>query len=897
MWVPWRYIRNNLCGRNDMKSAAKFFVAGMILCLGLAMGVRAQDETPPAGGGRGQGAPGRGAATPAQEPVAYDRVITADAKTQHGVFDVHQVKDAYFFEIPASQLNKDFLWVTLIAKTTLGVGYGGQDAGNHVVRWERRGNTVFLRSVSYEIVADDTLPIASAVHAANNDAIIMAFPIRAFGKNEAPVIDVTRLYATEVLEFSARTALRARAFDTTRSYIDRVRAFPENIEVEAMHTYTNPPDTTGRGTPDPTPTPGRGGRGAAGMRGPSGTVLMHFSMVKLPENKMIPRLFDERVGYFSISQEDFGRDEHRAARRTYITRWRLEKKDPNCAMDCEPLKPIVYYVDPATPDKWKPWVKKAIEDWQPAFAAAGFKNGIIAKYAPTPQEDPNWNVEDVRNSVIRWLPSTTENAVGPHIADPRTGEVLNADIQVYHNVMNLASDWYFTQTSPNDPRAQTLPLPDDLMGRLIEYVIAHEIGHTLGFQHNMKSSSLYDVDKLRNPEWLHKMGHVATLMDYSRFNYVAQPEDHIPPEDLIPKIGPYDIWATHWGYAPIPGVKTPDDEKATLDKWSREQDTTKWFRFSTDHSNGTDPGENTEAVGDADAVSSTALGVKNLQRVMNNLVHATTTQGDEPYTRLGEVYGRVLGQWTLEMGHVAVIVGGVESQDKYPDQKGAQFWPTPKAKQAAAVKFLNDNAFKTPTFLIKPELLALFEPSGELARIRTAQMSVLNRLLQDARLERMIEMDAFEPAKSYHTTEFLSDLRNGIWSELSGPAVTIDIYRRNLQDGYVEALSQKINERTAGFEEVRALLRQELRNLSAQLTAAMPKAKDADTRAHLGAVKDEIARALDPKFAVTAETAAPAAGGRGGVRENSVFTADPATLGCWPDYTITVPVAGKGGHQ
>ena len=668
-----------------MKSAAKLFVLAMLLSL--AVGVRAQEEPPPAGGGRGQGG-GRGAAAAAQEPQPYDRVITPDAKTQHGIFDVHQIKDAYFYEIPPSELNKDFLWVTLIAKTTLGVGYGGQSDGNRVVRWERHGNTVYLRSVSYEIVADPSLPIATAVQAANNDSILMAFPIRAFGKNEAPVIDVTRLYATEVPEFSARSPLRARGFDATRSYIDRVRAFPENIEVEAVQTYTNPPEAPaagGRGAPEPGP--GRGGRGAAGMRGNSATVEMHFSMVRLPENKMVPRLFDDRVGYFSISQEDFGRDVHHAAVRTYITRWRLEKKDPSCVKDCEPVKQIVYYVDPATPDKWKPWVKKAIEDWQPAFEEAGFKNAIVGKYAPTPEEDPTWNVEDSRNSVIRWLPSTTENANGPNIHDPRTGEILNADIQVYHNVMNLASDWYFTQVGPLDPRAKTLPLPDDLMGRLIEYVIAHEVGHTLGFQHNMKSSSLYDVKDLRNPEWLHKMGHVATLMDYSRFNYVAQPEDHIPPEDLIPRIGPYDKWATHWGYAPIPGAKTSDEERPTLDKWAREQDTVKWYRFTTEHANNSDPGENTEAVGDADAVYSTGMGMRNLHRVMDMLIPAATTKADEPYARLSELYGRVLGQWTLEMGHVAVIVGGVESQDKYPDQKGPQFWPTPKAQQVAAVKY------------------------------------------------------------------------------------------------------------------------------------------------------------------------------------------------------------------
>ena len=308
---------------------------------------------------------------------------------------------------------------------------------------------------------------------------------------------------------------------------------------------------------------------------------MHYSMVKLPEKPMMPRLFDERVGYFTVRQTDYGQDEHRAPERRYITRWRLEKKDPNAALS-EPVKPIVYYVDPATPTKWVPYIKTGIENWQPAFEAAGFKNAIIAKEAPSQEQDPDWSPEDARYSVIRWLPSTIENASGPHVTDPRTGEILESDIQYYHNVMNLSRDWYFLQVGPLDPRAQKLPLPDDLMGTLVEYVVAHEVGHTLGFQHNMKASATYPAEKVRDKEWLKTMGHTPTLMDYSRFNYVAQPEDKIDParsdsrHRAIRQVGD-DVGLQ----ADSRRASTPDEEKKTLDEWARAQDKTPWLRFST----------------------------------------------------------------------------------------------------------------------------------------------------------------------------------------------------------------------------------------------------------------------------------------------------------------------------
>jgi hypothetical protein len=807
----------------------------------------------------------------------YDRVITKDAKSDAGVFTVHRIKDKVYYEIPKKELSKEFLWVSQIARTTLGVGYGGQAMGNRVVKWERQNNRVLLRNVSYEVVADASQPISKAVQAANNDAIIRSFYIEALGKDDSVVLDVTSMFTTEITEFNAKSRLRARIFDASRSFIERIVSFPTNIEVEATHTFSNPPDPTPSAATPPNPFLG------AGMGSGSASVVMHYSMVKLPEKPMMPREYDERVGYFSIRKTDYGKDEHRSPQRTYITRWRLEKKDPNAELS-EPIKPIVYYVDPATPTKWVKYLKQGIEDWQPAFEAAGFKRAIIAKEAP--KDDPEWSAEDARYSVIRWLPSTIENASGPHVHDPRTGEILESDIQFYHNVMNLARDWYFTQVGPLDPRAAKLPLPDDLMGELIRYVVAHEVGHTLGFQHNMKASSMYPIEKVRDREWVKKMGHTPTLMDYSRFNYVAQPEDKIDPQDLIPKIGPYDKWATMWGYKLIPGCNSSEDEKKTLDAWAREQDKTPWLRFTTAKSRGADPGENTEAVGDADAVAATTLGLKNLKRVADMLLTATTNEKGEPYEDLEEVYGRVLGQWRLEMGHVTQLVGAFNSQQKHIGQEGVLFTPVPRERQAAAVKFLNENAFATPTWMVRPEILRRIETDGVLARIKTTQQGLLSQLLSAARFNRLTEQEAIDGEKSYRTVDLLADVRKGVWGELNGTsAVKIDAYRRNLQRSYLDLLGDKLNGRAAVTDDQRPFVRGELRALNADVAKAMVRTTDRATRMHLEDVRDQIAKILDPKFAAPAPAAATTLFGRLGLdgEEQS-----EEMLGCWPDYSIRI---------
>ena len=854
-------------------------LTGVVLAVVLAIAISASAQeppptppqpeqtpaTPPQGPGAGPGGP---PAAPVIRP--YDRVITKEAKSDEGLFTVHRIGDRLYYEIPTTQLNEEFLWVTQIARTTIGVGQGGQAVGSRVVKWERRGNRVLLRGVSYDIVADRRQPISQAVEAANYDTILMAFNIEALGKSDAPVIDVTRMFTTEVPEFSGRARVRSRAFDAQRSFVERAVSFPDNIEVEATHTYS-----TGVEIQGPVTTP-QALLNAA--RPGSASVVMHFSMVKLPDNPMMPRVFDERVGYFNVQQVDYGREEHRAQRRRYITRWRLEKKDPSAAVS-EPVKPIVFYIDPATPPKLVPFIKRGVESWRPAFEEAGFRNAIIARDAPTKEQDPDWSAEDARYSVIRWLPSTTENAFGPHISDPRTGEILEADIQMHHNVMNLLRDWYFVQVAPLDPRAAKLPLPDDLMGQLIEHVTAHEVGHSLGFQHNMKASSTYPAEKVRDREWVKKMGHTPTLMDYSRFNYVAQPEDRIDAADLIPRIGPYDRWATMWGYKPIPGAKDADDEKKTLDEWARAQDATPWLRFSTSDSAGADPGELTEAVGDGDAVRSTTMGLKNLERVAGMLLTATTRPG-EPYDDLEEVYGRLLGQWVLEMNHVAAVVGGVQSRQKTSNQDGPRFVPLSRERQREAMQFLSAHAFTTPSFVIKPEILRRIEPIGTLDRIRTSQLRVLATLLAEPRIARLVEQEAIDGAAAYRPTEFFTDLRRAVWREIEGTSVQIDPYRRNLQRAYLDAMGDKVNRVNS---ESRSLARGELRALDTSVRAAIAKAADRTTRLHLQDVRDQVARILDPKFA---PPAAP--------QNLPIILGLDEPTGCWLDYAIRVNTVEAG---
>ncbi len=778
----------------------------------------------------------------------YAEVIKESMTTDEGVFAVHRDTEKIFFEIPDSLLGREMLLVTRMARTHAGMGYGGQKANTQVLRWQRQADDVLLRVVSYESVASEEQPIYQAVRNANLEPVVAAFDILARSDDSTQsVVEVTELFTTDVrflgLSSSNRTRYKVKSLDKDRSYVNTAQSFPRNVEVRHTLTYAadEPPDNPSTGTI---------------------SVEMNQSMVLLPDELMTPRPCDARVGYFNVETIDYGADEQRAEEKCFITKWRLEPGDPEAFARgelVEPVRPIVYYIDPATPMKWRPYIKQGVDDWNAAFEEAGFRNAIIGKDPPSAEEDPEFSPEDVRYSVIRYFPSDIENAYGPHVHDPRSGEILESDIGWYHNVMNLLRNWYFVQTAAANPDARAVKFDDEVMGELIRFVSAHEVGHTIGLPHNWGSSYAFPVDSLRSPAFTSTHGTAPSIMDYARFNYIAQPEDGVT--NFMPAIGEYDKWSIRWGYRPIPGAGNEEEAKAVLNGWVRERAGDPLYFYGRQTGNPLDPRSQREDLGN-DAVEASQLGIANLQRIVPNLIEWTREEG-ENYAQLEEIYGQVAVQWRRYLGHAARGIGGVYETPKTYDQAGPVYEMAPKGAQTRAMAFLHEFGFDTPRWLLDEDILRRIEHAGAVDRIRSIQAGQLDLLLNPQRLARLIEAEARLGDAAYAPLDMLEDLRKGLWRELDANEA-INPWRRNLQRAYLEDMGRLMTEevtappaasrRFLGYtpinvsqSDIRAYVRGELETLRGDAQRAARRVQDRPTALHLKDILVRIENILDPQ--------------------------------------------------
>lgn len=764
----------------------------------------------------------------------YSDIITRDAISDSGVFTIHKVADKYYFEIPDSLLKRDFLWITRFASLPDGLGGGYINAGSSVneqlVEFEKHDNKILIKSKSYDHISADSLPINLSVQANNYQPTIFAFDIVAYTKDSsACLVDVTKFFTSDIKAISGISAAMRRDYkvsklDDSRSFINSIKSFPQNIEIRQDFTY------------DAAEPPSNSETGAI-------SVLMNQSIVILPVQAMQPRINDYRVGFFNVRKIDYGSEAYKADEISYIRRWRLEPKDMEAYKRgelVEPTKPIVYYLDPATPDKLRPYIKAGVEAWQKVFEGAGFKNAIIAKDAPTPSEDPDWNPEDVRYSVIRYVASTTRNAVGPSVSDPRSGEIIESDIIWYHNHLRSYRNRYMLETGAANPDARNLNTPIEDLGEMMKYVITHEVGHALGLPHNMKASSAYPTDSLRSGSFTQKYGIAATIMDYARFNYVAQPGDK--NIRFIRQLGPYDYYAINWGYRYLPEAKTAKEELPTLSKWITDKAGNPMYRFGSGASY--DPDSQTEGIG-SDVIKSSDYGLKNLKRVAPNLYDWTAKLTND-YDDLSELYDELISAWSRYIGHVVTNIGGVHQERLMPDQKGYIFTPVSAKEQTASMDWLLKNAFTSPDWLHQAEISRNISATGYVESIRSLQERHLNTLLSPDKMSRLMENTITDV--DYNALDMVKQLQRGIWSEIYAGG-NVDIYRRNLQKAYLERMNLLLNiesaKPTAGARrggpapveinqsDIRSIARGELLKLQAQLKIALRGNTDELTKYHI----------------------------------------------------------------
>ncbi len=713
----------------------------------------------------------------------YKEIIKSDMKTQKGFLTVHSKEDKYYFEIPFSLFGRDILAVNRIAKASVDMrngswGLNGDEIGECVYQWTKGyDNKIYLKRISFtEYAKDSTSQMYANVIANNVQAIAESFPILAYNSDStAAVIDVTKFLGSDnnVLYFENQP-LKDRAGlgsqEDEKSYIQYVHSYPTNLEVRAVKTYKAGKNPTW----------------------PNYTVELNSSLVLLPEKPMKPRLEDSRVGYFTVGFRDFDANPQGVDITKYVARWRLEPKPEDIDKYLrgelvEPKKPIVFYIDPTTPKKWIPYLIQGVNDWQKAFEVAGFKNAIYGRMAPIAQEDSTWSMDNAMYSAIIYRPSEIANAMGPHVADPRSGEIIESHIFWYHNVMSVLKQWYMVQCGTIDKRARKPEIDDKLMGELIRFVSSHEVGHTLGLRHNFGSSSTVPVDKLRDKEWLKKYGHTPSIMDYARFNYVAQPEDNVGLAGLFPRINDYDKWAIYWGYKWMPDsvdIKSVERRLGKIVTDTLKVNHRLWFGGETEPF---DPRCQNEDLGD-DAMKASEYGIKNLKRIVPQLAE-WYVEPDKDYTDLGKAFSEVFGQYNRYIGHVMKNIGGIYHNDLRGIDQKPLYARTEYLKQKRAVEFLNNQLFETPEWLNVKDIFDKMPYSFGI-ELNNLQKDVVFAILSRTRMSTLLNNQYEFKGKEYGLDELFHDLDRGILKEIYVGS-NISFYRRNLQNIYIYRLIEE----------------------------------------------------------------------------------------------------------
>lgn len=706
----------------------------------------------------------------------YLKTIKEGGSVREGLFTVRHIKNDWYLEIPDSLLGRMMLAVTRFASVPQEFKMvTGEEVNRSAVYFEQYGDkTIFLREYVQSQYAKPENRIAISLKQSTTDPIVWKFDV--IGRNpetHAQLINITKWLMGEnkVTNFSSsdRTILGIGSVQSDRTFIDTIKTYPINVEIASLRTYGM-----------------SSGRVPAAKTG-AATLSLNTSLVLLPREPMQPRYADERVGYFNSKITEFSDDET-SNHEAIIMRYRLEPKDPaayKAGKLVEPKKQIVFYIDPATPKKWAKYLKLGIEDWQKAFEEAGFKNAIVAK--DWPENDSTMSIDDARFSVLRYLPSETENAYGPRIVDPRSGEIIEAHICWYHNVMNLVKKWYMVQCGPLDKRAQKMDFSDELMGQLIRFVSSHEVGHSLGLRHNMIASQATPVEKLRDKAWVEKYGHTASIMDYARFNYVAQPEDKISEKGLFPRINDYDKWAIKWGYQYRPEFKDPAKEKKVL-----RAETTKVLTgnrrlwWCGDEGKGRDPRSQSEDLGD-NQMRANDYGLKNLQRVMAH-IEEWTAQPDGQYDDLSFIHRAVRSQYQRYVNHVQKYLFS-KYVNNAPGEKPYDI--VPRDLQREAVDWLSRNVMEAPMWLYPKSVVSKLGVDYA-DEIRNRQQTLIAMLLSPNAISNLMG-DQFISDKAYPVEEYFDDIFGMVWKPLTDKDEEQNSFRRLQQRSYVDFLGVALN--------------------------------------------------------------------------------------------------------